>query len=338
MVTTEQDPGNRARLITRFGPSAGPWYDALPALVDVLARRWGLDVGAAGGGGTSRVYRCLRYGEGDTAAASVWLKLTPDPVIASQEAEALNAWSAAPSVVRLLESDLGAGALLLAGVEPGTRVREHGWGTADIARLLADLRAAPRPRTPLLPPLSDRIAFMYDMAARRGTHGPQVLARGRAAALELAGTGPADGLVHGDLHQGNVLVGPAGAARRHRPPADERRPGLRRGRLGRRRRHGRGRAAAADRRTGPAGARDVGGPGARLVPGDRAAHHGRARLPRTSAGSAGLTPVLCPGHPGACSAAPVLRYSRRGTRPARLLRQYAGHFHPVARRTVRAGA
>ncbi|WP_371792137.1 aminoglycoside phosphotransferase family protein [Streptomyces sp. NBC_01471] len=210
MVTTEQDPGNRARLITRFGPSAGPWYDALPALVDVLARRWGLDVGAAGGGGTSRVYRCLRYGEGDTAAASVWLKLTPDPVIASQEAEALNAWSAAPSVVRLLESDLGAGALLLAGVEPGTRVREHGWGTADIARLLADLRAAPRPRTPLLPPLSDRIAFMYDMAARRGTHGPQVLARGRAAALELAGTGPADGLVHGDLHQGNVLVGPAG--------------------------------------------------------------------------------------------------------------------------------
>ncbi|WP_328326649.1 MULTISPECIES: aminoglycoside phosphotransferase family protein [unclassified Streptomyces] len=204
----EQHPGNRARLIARFGPMAGPWYDALPTLVDGLARRWGLDVGEAGGGGTSRVYRCLRKGEHEGATATVWLKLTPDPVVATQEAEALSAWSDTPSVVQLLDSDPGAGALLLAGVEPGTRVRESGRRTADIARLLMDLRTAPRPRTPRLPPLSERITFMYDMAARRGAHSPEVLARGRAAALGLARTGPADGLVHGDLHPGNVLVGP----------------------------------------------------------------------------------------------------------------------------------
>ncbi|WP_405751238.1 aminoglycoside phosphotransferase family protein [Streptomyces sp. NBC_01411] len=203
-----QHPGNRARLIARFGPMAGPWHDALPTLVDGLARRWGLDVGEAGGGGTSRVYRCRRDGDHEGAAAAVWLKLTPDPVVATQEAEALSAWSATPSVVRLLDSDLRVGALLLAGVEPGTRVRESGWRTADVARLLADLRTAPRTRTPLLPPLGERITFMYDMAARRGTHDPEVLAHGRAAALGLAGTGPADGLVHGDLHPGNVLVGP----------------------------------------------------------------------------------------------------------------------------------
>ncbi|WP_327297549.1 aminoglycoside phosphotransferase family protein [Streptomyces sp. NBC_01197] len=208
MVTTGQAPGNRARLIARFGPMADPWYDALPTLVDGLARRWGLDVGEAGGGGTSRVYRCLRDGGHEGTAPTVWLKLTPDPVVATQEAEALNAWSATTSVVRLLASDLGAGALLLAGVEPGTRVRESGWRTADIARLLTDLRTAPHTRTPRLPPLSERITFMYDMAARRAAHGPEVLARGRAAALALARTGPADGLVHGDLHPGNVLAGP----------------------------------------------------------------------------------------------------------------------------------
>ncbi|WP_406139791.1 aminoglycoside phosphotransferase family protein [Streptomyces sp. NBC_01089] len=258
MATAEQAPGNRARLIARFGPTAGPWYDALPTLVATLADRWGLDVGEAGGGGTSRVYRCLRHAggegggaangdahgsadgaadgdadryaddaaDGDEGSATVWLKLTPDPVVAAQEAEALDAWAGAPSVVRLLDSDLAAGALLLAGVEPGTRVREHGWPTADIARLLTDLRTAPRRRAPqarplLLPPLSDRIAFMYDMAARRGAHAPEVLARGRAAALELAGSGPADGLVHGDLHPANVLVGPG-----HRLVAIDPRPTL----------------------------------------------------------------------------------------------------------------
>ncbi|WP_405780692.1 aminoglycoside phosphotransferase family protein [Streptomyces sp. NBC_00859] len=210
MATAEagRRSGNRARLIARFGPMAGPWYDALPALVDGLARRWGLDVGEAGGGGTSRVYRCSRHRDGDSA--TVWLKLTPDPVVAGQEAEALTVWSGAPSVVRLLDSDLGVGALLLAGVEPGTQIREHVRRTEDVARLLVDLRTASRTRTPRLPPLGERINFLYDMAARRGTHGPEPVARGRAAALALAGTGPADGLVHGDLHPGNVLVGPAG--------------------------------------------------------------------------------------------------------------------------------
>ncbi|MFE2374460.1 aminoglycoside phosphotransferase family protein [Streptomyces sp. NPDC059398] len=208
-TATARGPGNRARLIARFGPAVGTWYDALPTLVDGLARCWGLDVGEPGGGGTSCVYRCLRRGEGGAPDATVWLKLTPDPVVATEEAAALRAWSATPSVVRLLDSDLRTGALLLAGVEPGTRVRESGWATADIAKLLLDLRS-PRASAPALPPLSARITFLYDHAARRCAHTPEVLARGRAAALALAAAGPTDGLVHGDLHQSNVLVGPGG--------------------------------------------------------------------------------------------------------------------------------
>ncbi|MFJ3706965.1 MULTISPECIES: aminoglycoside phosphotransferase family protein [unclassified Streptomyces] len=180
------------------------WYDALPALVAELAVRWGLGVGEAGGGGTSRVYRCLRDGE------TVWLKLTPDPVIATDEAEALRAWADTRSVVGLLDQDLRVGALLLAGVEPGTRLMESGWQLAHVARLLVELRSVTYDRSPQLAPLADRITFLYDLADRRGTADPDLLSRGRAAALEMARTGPADGLVHGDLHPGNVLIGAGG--------------------------------------------------------------------------------------------------------------------------------
>lgn len=195
---------NLARLTARFGPETGLWYRALPALVDTLARRWDLEVGEAGGGGTSCVYRCVRGG------STVWLKVTPDPVIATEEAEALRAWAGNASVVELLDQDLGKGVLLLAGVEPGERVKESGWRLRDVAALLSELRSTPYRHAPELRPLADRITFLYDMADRRGTSDPAALDRGRRTALELAGTGPRGGLVHGDLHPANVLLGPGG--------------------------------------------------------------------------------------------------------------------------------
>ncbi len=75
---------------------------------------------AASGGGTWRVFRCLQR-EHD---ASMWLKLTPQPLTAREEAEALRAWADTPSVVTLLAVDLAAGALLLENVEPGVPVRQ----------------------------------------------------------------------------------------------------------------------------------------------------------------------------------------------------------------------
>ncbi|MEV8566870.1 aminoglycoside phosphotransferase family protein [Streptomyces sp. NPDC051322] len=195
---------NLTRLTARFGPEVAVWYRSLPALVDCLARRWDLDVGEAGGGGTSCVYRCVREGR------TVWLKLTPDPVIATEEAEALRAWAGSDAVVGLLDQDLSVGALLLAGVEPGARVKESGWRLREVGALLAELRTAPYRSAPDLRPLADRITFLYDMAARRGGRDPEALDRGRRAALEMARSGPARGLVHGDLHPANVLLGPGG--------------------------------------------------------------------------------------------------------------------------------
>ncbi|MFF3127536.1 aminoglycoside phosphotransferase family protein [Streptomyces sp. NPDC057908] len=188
------------------------WCDGLPALVGELADRWNLDLVAAGGGGTSRVFRCLQRDSG----ASVWLKLTPEPLIAREEAEALRAWADMPSVVTLLAADLAAGALLLENVEPGVPVRQLVWNLPEVAALLRDLRVSPPipGEHSVLRPLSHRIDFLFDLTDRRlaaaranGVVVPTVLGQARAAALELAASGPV-GLVHGDLHPANVLSGP----------------------------------------------------------------------------------------------------------------------------------
>ncbi|MFF0629526.1 aminoglycoside phosphotransferase family protein [Streptomyces sp. NPDC004296] len=202
----------RDRLVVRFGADVLGWCDELPALVGELADRWNLDLVATGGGGTSRVFRCLQRDSG----ASVWLKLTPEPLIAREEAEALRAWADMPSVVTLLAADPAAGALLLENVEPGVPVRQLAWNLPEVAALLRDLRVSPPVpgEHSVLGPLSHRIDFLFDLTDRRlaaaranGVVAPTVLGQARAAALELAASGPV-GLVHGDLHPANVLSGP----------------------------------------------------------------------------------------------------------------------------------
>ncbi|MFE5038962.1 aminoglycoside phosphotransferase family protein [Streptomyces sp. NPDC056683] len=205
-------PEVRDRLVVRFGADVLGWCDELPALVGELADRWNLDLVATGGGGTSRVFRCLQRDSG----ASVWLKLTPEPLIAREEAEALRAWADMPSVVTLLAADPAAGALLLENVEPGVPVRQLAWNLPEVAALLRDLRVSPPMpgEHSVLGPLSHRIDFLFDLTDRRlaaaranGVVAPTVLGQARAAALELAASGPV-GLVHGDLHPANVLSGP----------------------------------------------------------------------------------------------------------------------------------
>ncbi|MFE6869746.1 aminoglycoside phosphotransferase family protein [Kitasatospora sp. NPDC057692] len=193
----------RERLVLRFGPEARAWCAELPGQVAALAGRWGLAVRAAGGGGTSRVFRCERLADG----AAVWLKLTPDPAVAGQEEAALRAWRGVPSVVRLLAADAGSGALLLSDVAPGTTLRERGWRPAEVAGMLGALRSVPVDGA-ALPPLAERLDFLFELTARRAPGVPT--AGARALARELTGAGAPVALVHGDLHPANVLLGPDG--------------------------------------------------------------------------------------------------------------------------------
>ncbi|MFG3660901.1 aminoglycoside phosphotransferase family protein [Streptomyces sp. NPDC047706] len=202
----------RDRLAVRFGPEVVGWCDALPTLVSELAARWELTPVQSQGGGTSRVFRCLLGDVGRT----VWLKVTPDPVIAEEEAEALSLWSGTSSVVNLLAQDLAVGALLLEDVTPGQPVEQPDRRLPHVAVLLQELRecSPPPTETSALRPLSERIEFLFTLAERRlaAANGGRrvdaaVLERAWSASMELCRSGSVT-LVHGDLHPANVLSGP----------------------------------------------------------------------------------------------------------------------------------
>ena len=202
------DDQARRRLTDRFGAAAGPWCDELPALAGRCCARWGLDLDTAISGGTSRLFAARQR-----TGRRVVLKLTPDPAIAAGEAGALRAWAANPQAVDLLDADLDAGALLLEQLIPGTKLRNRPGPLplANVAALLTTLRESPAISAGPLPTLTDRIAFIFGLVTQRrassgvAPHVPESqIQRSYQAALALAVSGPA-GLVHGDLHPGNVL-------------------------------------------------------------------------------------------------------------------------------------
>jgi len=205
-------PGDaRTRLVARFGVAAEVWCDELPGLIDVLTRAWSLRVNAVlPGGANSVVLSCVS----DDHEAFV-LKVTPDLTVAAEEAAALSVWTACQHVVALADSDLARGALLLESVRPGQKLSDDpdGWSLDDVAPMLAELWQPHLIGSNLgLPELSDRVNLVFALAQRRlqrwpAVHariGPAVVERSHALAGELAVEGPV-GLVHGDLHPGNVL-------------------------------------------------------------------------------------------------------------------------------------
>ena len=207
------DADGRDRLIARFGAGVSSWCTALPQLVERCCLRWQLELDQALSGNTSRVFIGRQHGDN-----GVVLKLTPDRAIAIEEAQALRAWAATPHVVDLLDADLAAGALLLAKIEPGTKVSDEPDlpPVSEVAELLTGLRGTVSYDGGQLPTLAGGLDSMF---ARIGgllsdprvspVVAPHLLAQGHRLARELAGSGPA-GLLHGDLHLSNILrAGPA---------------------------------------------------------------------------------------------------------------------------------
>ena len=205
------DADSRERLLDRFGPAAGPWCDGLAGLVATYCQRWGLELDQALSGGTSRVFLGHRDGAGP-----VVLKLTPDLSIAESEAIALRAWAGTPHAVGLLDSDLGAGVLLLDRVLPGTKVAARPGlpSFEDFAELLAGLRDTAERDGATLRSSAEGVEFIYGLIARRardpyltGFVPADMVARGHALARELTASTDDHGLVHGDLHLSNILDG-----------------------------------------------------------------------------------------------------------------------------------
>ena len=205
------DTAARERLLDRFGPDAEQWCDGLAALVAACCQRWGLKLDEALSGGTSRVFLGRQDG-----GRPVVLKLTPDRSIAEAETIVLRMWARTPHAVDLLESEPGAGALLLDAVTPGTKAAALDGlpPLEDFAELLAGLREADGQDVARLGSSAEGMEFVYGLIARRALDPyvsrfvpPDMVARGHALARELT-AGPGDyGLVHGDLHLFNILDG-----------------------------------------------------------------------------------------------------------------------------------
>ena len=191
------------RIRGRFGEEvAGPWLAGLTASCARLAEDWGLTLGAPlPSGRTSRVLAC-RTADGAPAV----LKLSPDPSILDEEAIALRAWQDGGRAPRLLGSEPGA--LLLERIAPGRHALDvcaTPIPVEEAAALLGGLGGSP-PHG--LPPLDDRIAFVYELT-RRGGRDRALVDRSEALARALASGAPGPPeLVHGDLHLRNVLTGP----------------------------------------------------------------------------------------------------------------------------------
>jgi streptomycin 6-kinase len=198
------------RLRRRFGGGVDPWVARLPALISECAVRWQLHgLGAGMAGSTSVVVRC------ESPFGPVVLKLTPEPLLASEEARALELWTASRHVVNLVDVGEDLGALLLEDVRPGIPLtQDSGWALREVVPLLSELFLGPTPNEPAaLNTLTERVEFVLALSERRWTATPAaqallpvaVLRRGREQALALAGSPGHAGLIHGDLHLSNVL-------------------------------------------------------------------------------------------------------------------------------------
>jgi streptomycin 6-kinase len=190
------------------GAVGAEWLDRLPSLIAGCEERWSLDVGPPFPDlSFNYVAPTLRSGG---AEAVLKLSLPGDPGF-QREAEALRLFDGR-GAVRLLELDLGHGAMLLERLQPGvplTAVRDDEEATSIAAGVLKRLWRPVPPRHPF--PSVSEWARGFDRLRRSfgGGTGPMPAALVEKAERlfgELLVSQDEPALLHGDLHHANILT------------------------------------------------------------------------------------------------------------------------------------
>jgi streptomycin 6-kinase len=190
------------------GPEGLAWLERLPSLIATFAERWELTVKAPFSD-LSYNYAAPVVRADDTRAV---LKLSPPfDAEAALEGEALRAFGG-HGMARLLELDLREGALLLERLEPGMplhTLRDDRTEMAIAARIMRQLWR-PAPSEHPFPTVSDwGKAYQRHRAEHGGTAGPlpkAIFERGEQLHRSLEASSRTRVLLHGDLHQGNILA------------------------------------------------------------------------------------------------------------------------------------
>ncbi len=198
-------PGALAETCRR-SPEASAWLERLPAVIQRLAERWSLTVGAPFEGPEVSAAWVAPARRADGTAAV--LKLGMPHMEAEHEIDGLRFWDGDPTV-RLLEADDELGAMLLERCEPGTTLRvipeeEQDVVIAGLLRRLWRLPSAPHPFLPL----SAMTALWSEdtLEERAYWPAPGLVREGLRLFDELPRTADAEVLLATDLHAGNVLA------------------------------------------------------------------------------------------------------------------------------------
>ncbi len=181
------------------------WLGRLPVALRRLETEWSLSLGAPfeGDDGTCSWVAPVSLSDGRTAV----LKIGMPHMESAQEVDGLRFWDGDPTV-KLLESDCGAGAMLIEYCEPGIALRSEPEPEQDvvIARLLRRLWRRPsgfyRFRH-----LAEMLAHWSAETMARTESWPDsgLVSEGLRLFDELSKPRAADVLLATDLHAGNVL-------------------------------------------------------------------------------------------------------------------------------------
>ena len=194
-----------------FGDDGRAWLPRLPDILAQCRTKWGLAVGVPFSG------MSLNYLEFTTTAAgeAVALKVGVPHSELYTEMDAL-AFYGGHRAVRLLDADRELGALLLQGLQPGTRLWEIG-DHARETRIAASIICALHARTLHAPPPAGHSFPTFARWVHRAFHFTRtewdpdermprdLLGQAERAFQEIERTAERTVVLHGDLHHENIL-------------------------------------------------------------------------------------------------------------------------------------
>ena len=191
------------------------WLDALPGLIDELAKRWELTVGEPfGGGAIGYVVAAERTAQASPTA--LVLKATFPDESFPEEVASLAAWDG-NGAVHLLDSD-PRGAMLMERAEPGDPLIEDADEDHALTLAAGVLQRLWRPRpdpAPFMTLAQETISWSTSMPRRHEEAGRPferaLIVEAVDLIAELAPTQGEQVLLHGDLHLGNILDAGGGA-------------------------------------------------------------------------------------------------------------------------------
>jgi streptomycin 6-kinase len=206
MMSITIPPGLVRNVVDNWADDGKRWLAGLPALIDEIAREWGLSVGVPYDLSFHWVAPVTR-GDGSSAV----LKLGVPAGHLSVEAQALRAYGG-HGAVRLLAEDMDRGALLLERADPGVPAaalvpRHDEEATAALIGVGRRLHRSPPPGC-TLPDLREETESFRAHLRRFPADDPvprRLVERAGRLFDELCASAPARLVLHGDIHHDNVL-------------------------------------------------------------------------------------------------------------------------------------